>query len=328
MQTFGFAFFLSGNCANKSKHIKYKFILSKSEKIMNFPTVKQLRYYIALVENNHFGKAAESCFVSQSAFSVAIKELETTLNGQLVDRTNKSVTITSLGKEIYQQAKLIMSDLSRLVDISLGNRKPLTGKLSLGIIPTIAPFLLPKFLFDLQEEHQSLELYLYEGTTLNLYEKLMQGDLDVILIALPYGLKNTESLTLFEDDFYMAYNKFSKWVEKRPNGKVEPKGDSVLLLEDGHCLREHTLSACNLKPLEQISKYTASSMLTLIEMVKSDIGITFLPEMCLESGFVSGSDLELKKYDRSFRNIGLVWRKGSSRVSEFELLGQFINDHH
>ncbi|HPI96316.1 MAG TPA: hydrogen peroxide-inducible genes activator [Gammaproteobacteria bacterium] len=291
---------------------------------MNFPTVKQLRYYIALVENNHFGKAAESCFVSQSAFSVAIKELEIVINGQLVDRTNKSVTITSLGKEIYTQAKLIIRELSHLLDISQGNDKPLSGKLSLGIIPTIAPFLLPKFMFELQKTYLDLELYLYEGTTLKLYDKLMKGELDVILIALPYSLKNTETLTLFKESFYLAHRKESKWIKKNMS---EPSDESVILLEDGHCLREHTLSACKLKNSEQISQYSASSMLTLIEMVKSDVGITFLPEMCLDSNLIKQQPLELKKYTNSYREIGLVWRKGSSQTKEFEMLGNFINGH-
>jgi LysR family hydrogen peroxide-inducible transcriptional activator len=291
---------------------------------MNFPTVKQLRYYIALVENNHFGKAAESCFVSQSAFSVAIKELESVINGQLVDRTNKSVTITSLGKEVYTQAKLIIRELSHLLDISQGNDKPLSGKLSLGIIPTIAPFLLPKFMFELQKKYLDLELYLYEGMTLKLYDKLMKGELDVILIALPYSLKNTETLTLFKESFYLAHRQGSKWVKKNMS---EPSDESVILLEDGHCLREHTLSACKLKNSEQISKYSASSMLTLIEMVKSDVGITFLPEMCLDSNLIKQQPLELKKYTNSYREIGLVWRKGSSQTKEFELLGNFIKGH-
>ena len=291
---------------------------------MNYPTVKQLRYFIALVENNHFGKAAVSCFVSQSAFSVAIKELENILNGRLVDRTNKSVTVTNLGKETYNQAKIVIQELSRLVDISQGNQLPFTGKLSLGIIPTIAPFLLAKFIFKLQKKYPKLELYLREDMTLKLYEKLMNGDLDVILIALPYSLKNIESITLFDDRFHLAYHPKSKWV-KRQGKIVLPNDESVLLLEDGHCMRDHALSACKLKNFDQVSKYAASSMLTLVEMVKSDIGITFLPEMSLDSSLVSSAGITIQKLDKdSYRQIGLVWRKGSARAEEFKLLGDFI----
>jgi len=291
---------------------------------MNYPTIKQLRYYIALVENNHFGKAASSCFVSQSAFSVAIKELESILDGRLVDRTNKSVTVTNLGKETYNQAKIVMQELSCLVDISQGHKLPFTGKLSLGIIPTIAPFLLAKFIFKLQKKYPDLELYLHEDMTLKLYEKLMNGDLDVILIALPYALKNIESLTLFNDSFHLAYHPKSKWVKKQ-GSIVLPNDESVLLLEDGHCMRDHALSACKLKDFDKVSKYTASSMLTLVEMVKSDIGITFLPEMSLDSSLISSAAINIQKLDKdSYRQIGLVWRKGSARAEEFKLLGDFI----
>ncbi|MBL4661267.1 MAG: hydrogen peroxide-inducible genes activator [Alcanivoracaceae bacterium] len=291
---------------------------------MNYPTVKQLRYFIALVENNHFGKAAGSCFVSQSAFSVAIKELENILDGRLVDRTNKSVTVTNLGKDTYNQAKIVMQELSRLVDITQGHKLPFTGKLSLGIIPTIAPFLLAKFIFKLQKKHPELELYLHEDMTLKLYEKLMNGDLDVILIALPYALKNIESITLFNDQFHLAYHPKSKWVKKQ--GKIIlPNDESVLLLEDGHCMRDHALSACKLKNFDKVSKYAASSMLTLVEMVKSDIGITYLPEMSLDSSLISSAAINIQKLDKdSYRQIGLVWRKGSARAEEFKLLGEFI----
>jgi LysR family hydrogen peroxide-inducible transcriptional activator len=293
---------------------------------MNYPTVKQLRYFIALVDHNHFGKAAKSCFVSQSAFSVAIKELENVLNGRLVDRTNKSVTVTNLGKEIYSQAKVIIQELSRLVDISLGNKVPLSGKLSLGIIPTIAPFLLSSFVSKLQKDHPKLDLYLHEDMTQALYKKLMNGDLDVILIALPYDLKNITTHIIFKDRFHLAYHPQSKWVSKQ-NGKVSPNDESVLLLEDGHCMRDHALRACKLKSFDKVSQYAASSMLTLLEMVKSDIGITFLPEMSLSSHLVEKSGLKIQKLDdESYREIGLVWRKGSSRANEFKMLSEYITD--
>ncbi len=292
---------------------------------MNYPTIKQLRYFIALVEKNHFGQAALSCFVSQSAFSVAIKELELTLNGQLVDRTNKSVTVTTLGREVYTQAKIVMTELSELVNISHGNKEPFSSKLSIGIIPTIAPFLLSKFAFDLQQQHEDLELYLNEDITQNLYNKLLKGDLDVLLIALPYALKNVETYSLFRDKFYLTYSQSSKWVKKiGKNTKVTD--DSILLLEDGHCLRDHTLSACKIKNQNKISHYTASSILTLIEMVKLDIGVTYLPEMSLNSPMLTNTNLMTQAIGNAYRDIGLVWRKGSSRSQEFRLLGQFIKD--
>lgn len=291
---------------------------------MNYPTIKQLRYYIALVEHNHFGQAAQSCYVSQSAFSVAIKELEIILDAHLVDRTNKSVTVTTIGKETYTQAKVVIQELSQLVELSHGSKKPLSGKLSLGIIPTIAPFLLSKFVFDLQNKYQDLELYLNEGMTLNLYDKLINGDLDVILIALPYALKQVESMPLFKDNFNLVYKTNSKWIKSSKHSNM-PLDESVLLLEDGHCMRNHALSACKFESLDKISNYSASSILTLVEMVKSDIGVTYLPEMSLDSHLIAQSNLEIQSLDNeSYREIGLVWRKGSSRVNEFKLLGEFI----
>lgn len=293
---------------------------------MNYPTVKQLRYFIALVDHNHFGKAAMSCFVSQSAFSVAIKELESTLNDRLVDRTNKSVTVTNLGRETYNQAKVVMMELSRLVDISQGNQEPLSGRLSLGIIPTIAPFILSKFIQELQGEYPQLQLFLYEDMTLRLYEKLIKGDLDVILMAMPYALKNIESLPLFKDKFYMASHPDSKWIKKQGKQKA-PCDESVLLLEDGHCMREHALSACKLKSADKVSQFEASSVLTLVEMVKSDIGITYLPEMSLDSHLLKQANLIIDPLEtEGYREIGLVWRKGSSRSNEFKLLGHFIKN--
>ncbi len=293
---------------------------------MNYPTIKQLRYFIALVDYTHFGKAAKSCFVSQSAFSVAIKELENTLNGRLVDRTNKSVTVTNLGRDVYNQAKIVINDLSYLIEISQGNKVPLSGKLSLGIIPTIAPFIITDTIFSLREEYKDLELYLHEDMTLNLYKKLMTGDLDVILIALPYALKNTETMDLFNDKFSLAYSKNSKWIDFYENN-VTLNDESVLLLEDGHCMREHAISACNIKNYNKVSHYSASSVLTLVEMVRSDIGVTFLPEMSLTSTLVQQSGLVIQPMSsESFRGIGLVWRKGSSRTKEFTLLGEFIRN--
>jgi len=294
---------------------------------MNYPTIKQLRYFIALVEKNHFGQAAASCFVSQSAFSVAIKELEITLSGHLVDRTNKSVTVTTLGREVYSQAKLVMTELTELVNISQGNKEPLSNKLSLGIIPTIAPFLLSQFIFKLQDKYKKLELFLNEDITQNLYQKLMKGDLDVLLMALPYSLKNVETYNLFKDEFFLTYCKSSKWVKKR-GSKTKVTDDSILLLEDGHCMRDHALSACKIKNQNQVSHYSASSILTLIEMVKIDVGVTYLPAMSLESSMLKNTNLITEPIaDNGFRSIGLVWRKGSSRAKEFKLLGQFIKDN-
>lgn len=296
---------------------------------MNLPTIKQLRYFIALDKYKHFGKAARSCFVSQPAFSVAIQELESALNVQLVDRTNKNVTITHIGKDIAAQARLVIRDLEGLVELAKENQQPLSGQLNLGVIPTIAPFLLPVLLPKLRKSYPKLELYLTEDQTERVYASLMNGDLDVILIALPYDLKNVESMQLFRDHFYLACRKDTKLINPEHYSIEQLPQESVLLLEDGHCLRDHALSACKIRNQDKISNVTASSLLTLIQMVDADLGVTFIPEMALGSSMLKNTRVKTWPVKpASYREIGLVWRKGSMRASEYKLLGEFIKEHH
>lgn len=292
---------------------------------MNLPTVKQLRYFIALEEHQHFGKAAEACFVSQSAFSVAIRQFESGLGVRLVDRTNRKVTVSELGREVATQARLCIRDLDALVEVAHSNREPLAGPLRLGIIPTIAPFLLPRVLSGLRKAHPRLQLLLREETTQRIVDKLMDGQLDLVLLALPYELRNVELMPLFKDRFRLACRAGTKLVDPENYRFNRLNAQSVLLLEDGHCLRDHAISACRIRKLDKVSRFSASSLLTLVEMVDADLGITFLPEMAEGSSLLSGT--RVKTYpmrDDAYRDIGLAWRRGSGRVCEFRLLGEFI----
>ncbi len=292
---------------------------------VNLPTFKQLRYLIALGEHMHFGKAAEACFVSQSAFSVAIRELESTLGVQLFDRTNKRVTITAMGQEIIVQARLVVRDLESLVHMARVSNDPLSGKLRLGVIPTISPFLLPKILPQLRSHFPQLQLFLQEDTTQRVYEKLMSGELDLILIALPYELRNVEKMTLFKDQFLLAYRKGSQFIGTQEITVDHLQSESILLLEDGHCLREHALSACKIRNLNKVSHFAASSLLTLIEMVEADLGVTYLPEMAKDSPMLKNTNIQTQAMPKSsHREIGLIWRKGTARNKEFKMLGDFI----
>lgn len=295
----------------------------------HLPTTKQLRYFVALEQIGHFGKAAETCFVSQPAFSVAIRELESTLNIQLVDRTNKNVTVTSLGRDIAMQARQVLRDLEALVDIAQGNQKPLSGQLKLGVIPTIAPFLLPRLLPALRKAYPDLKLYLKEDLTERVYSRLMDGELDIILIALPYELRNVTEMPLFKDQFYLAHQIKSTLVDSSVHRVSELPEDSILLLEDGHCLRDHALSACSIKNADKVSNITATSLLTLVQMVDADLGVTYLPEMAIGSALLKNTRIKTTALDKdSYREIGLVWRKASTRNEEFELLGRFIRDNY
>jgi LysR family hydrogen peroxide-inducible transcriptional activator len=295
----------------------------------HLPTTKQLRYFVALEQYEHFGKAAESCFVSQPAFSVAIKELENMLNIQLVDRTNKNVTVTSLGRDVARQARVVLRELEDLVEMAKGNQLPLTGPLKLGVIPTIAPFLLPRLLPALRAQFPDLRLYLKEDLTERMYERLLDGELDLILIALPYELRNTTDMVLFEDRFFLAHQQNSALIRPGDYDLNELPSDSILLLEDGHCLRDHALSACNIKNVDKVSNITATSLLTLVQMVDADLGITYLPEMAVNSSLLKNTRIKTTPMEPgSSRQIGLVWRKASTRQDEFTMLGNFIRDNY
>lgn len=292
---------------------------------MIYPTIKQLRYFVTLCEEEHFGRAAALSFVSQSAFSTAIQDLESALETQLVDRTNRQVTITAIGQEISTQARLVLRDVESLVELAGQRRKPLSGPLRLGIIPTIAPFLLPTLLPRLRKAYPDLRLFLAEDQTERIHERLLDGDLDVLVLALPYDLRSVEELVLFKDPFYLAAREGTKSVDPKNYRFNRLQSESVLLLEDGHCLREHALAACRIRSTEKVSRFSASSLLTLVEMVDADLGITFLPEMARGSSLLKNTRVKMYPLGgKSYRTVGLVWRKGSARSEEFRMLGDFI----
>ena len=292
------------------------------------PTLRQLQYFLALTETEHFGRAAERCFVSQSAFSNAIRELESHLEAELVDRTNRTVTITATGQEVAVQARLVLRDVEDLVDTARGPGEPLTGELRLGIIPTIAPFVLPKALPRLRKQYPDLELLLTEDQTDRIYKRLMDGDLDVLLLALPWDMRGVDELPLYRDTFCLACREGTKRVDPENYRFSRLDSDSILLLEDGHCLRDHALAACKIRGTEKVRRFGASSLLTLIEMVDADLGVTFLPEMARDSTLLRNTRVKLWPIgESSYRTIGLVWRKGSRRVEEFKLLGEFLKEN-
>jgi len=295
---------------------------------MRTPTLKQLQYFLALTETGHFGRAADRCFVSQSAFSNAIRELETSLETQLVDRTNRNVTITATGQDVAVQARLVIRDVDSLVEIARGTNEPLSGELRLGVIPTVAPFMLPAILPKLRKHYPELELLLTEDQTDRVYRRLMDGELDVVLLALPWQLQGTEEMPLFKDPFCLACREDTTRVAPEKYRFNRLDSDSILLLEDGHCLREHALAACRIRNTQKVRRFGASSLLTLIEMVDADLGVTFLPEMAQGSSLLRNTRVKLYPMgEQSYRTIGLVWRKGSRRTDEFRLLGEFLRDN-
>ncbi|MGI9272751.1 MAG: LysR substrate-binding domain-containing protein [Woeseiaceae bacterium] len=295
---------------------------------MQLPSTKQLRYFVALTEAKHFGQAASASNVSQSAFSNAIKELESTLDAQLVDRTNRQVTITATGQQVATLARLVLRDLGDLVEAARGGRKALVGELRLGVIPTIAPFLLPQMLPKLRRRFSELQLLLIEDQSDRIYQRLMAGELDLLLLALPWEMRGVEQDILFRDPFRLACRKGTERVDPDDYRFNRLDANSILLLEDGHCLRDHALAACKIRSTQKVQQFAASSLLTLVEMVDADLGITFLPEMSRNSSLLKNTAVELHSLpDNSYRNIGLAWRKGSGRAEEFALLGEFLKQH-
>ncbi|MDH4041285.1 MAG: hydrogen peroxide-inducible genes activator [Gammaproteobacteria bacterium] len=297
--------------------------------MQKLPSVRQLQYFVALAELGHFGRAAEACFVSQSAFSTAIQELEQTLGAQLVDRTNRKVIINSAGREVAAQARICLRELQAITRLAGDSTAPLAGKLVLGVIPTIGPFLLPPLMKKLRRTFPELRLYLKEQRSDELVAGLQQGAIDLLLLALPYPLKNVETQVLFRDSFLLACRKGTTLVDPAKFSVDQLNPESVLLLEDGHCLRDHAVSACHIRELDKVNRFAASSLHTLLEMVESDLGITFVPAMARDSALLRGTHIATYPVrSAGHRDIALVWRKGSSHGEGFRTLGNFIRENH
>lgn len=294
---------------------------------VHLPTLKQLQYLVALREHGHFGKAAEACFVTQSTLSAGLRELESLLGVTLVERTRRVVRFTALGEKIAGKAVRVIREAEGLAELTRAEGKPLHGELRLGVIPTIAPFLLPAMLPRLREQWPSLKLYLREETSQSACEALHRGQLDCVLLALPFGCGEVDCAPLFEDRLFVAF----------PRGEA-PEGETVdvgtidekrlLLLEDGHCLKDHALSACNRPELRANAAMLGTSLHTLVQMVDNGLGLTFVPKMALEAGILDGTSVAAKpiRSDRGFREIALIWRRSSPREGEFQLLAKSLRE--
>ena len=289
--------------------------------IVHLPTVKQLQYLVALRRFGHFGKAADACFVTQSTLSAGLRELETLLGTTLVERTRRVVRFTALGEKIADKAVRVLRETEELAEMARAQGRPLHGELRMGVIPTIAPFLLPTMLPRLRQQWPELKLYLREETSGAACEALHRGQLDCVLLALPFACGEVDSTPLFEDPLYVAY----------PRGEApdEPTIDAaeiderrLLLLEDGHCLKDHALSACNRPELRANAEMMGTSLHTLVQMVDNGLGITFVPGMAIEAGILSGTRVDARplRSEHPYRRICLIWRRSSPREAEFRML--------
>jgi LysR family hydrogen peroxide-inducible transcriptional activator len=296
---------------------------------MHLPTIKQLNYLCAVAQTLHFGNAASLCHVSQSTLSSGIQELEDILGTVLIERSNKGVLLTALGKEIVQRSQNILTESRDLVSLCEASKEPLSSKMRIGVIPTIAPFVLAKLLNQLRKEYPNFHLFIREDLSDRLIHGLQNGDLDLLLVALPYPADNVETLHLFYDKFLLAYPKNHRIAEKDPLRTKNLKGQKLLLLEDGHCLRDHAMQACKLKNSDVTIPFQGTSLNTIVQMVANGIGITLLPKMALEAKILLGTTVKTRDFQEKqiHRSIGLMWRKKSPRESEFRLLGNFIKQH-
>ncbi|MBB5685549.1 hydrogen peroxide-inducible genes activator [Sphingobium boeckii] len=292
------------------------------------PTLKQLQYLVALRDHGHFGRAAEACFVTQSTLSAGLRELESLIGIILVERTRRVVRFTPLGEKIADKAIRVLREAEDLAGMARAAGKPLSGELRMGVIPTIAPFLLPRILPRLRSDWPDLKLYLREETSRAACESLHHGQVDCVLLALPYACGDVEHETLFEDRLFVAFPKGEK-ADLPDIVSADAIDESrLLLLEDGHCLKDHALSACNRPELRAEAAMLGTSLHTLVQMVDNGLGVTLLPEMALDAGILSGTSIEARPLDaeNAARQIALVWRKGSPREKDFQLLAGVLKN--
>ena len=288
------------------------------------PTIKQLQYLVSLHEHGHFGRAADASFVSQSTLSAGIRELESLLGVTLVERSRRVVRFTSLGEQVVAKANRLLREAEELADLVQAAGKPLSGQLRMSVIPTIAPFMLPRILPRLKKERPDLQLMLREETSQDAVESLQHGRVDCVLLALPFDTGEVEVEHIADDRLFVA---FPKDDPRDPPATIPPDmidQGRLLLLEDGHCLRDHALAACNRSELRDSASMIGTSLHTLVQLVDNDLGLTMLPEMALNAGILNGTEVVARPVDSptAKREIVLVWRKNSPREADFRLLAQ------
>ncbi|MEZ5800628.1 MAG: LysR substrate-binding domain-containing protein [Nitratireductor sp.] len=286
-------------------------------------TLKQLRYFEALARHGHFGRAADACAISQPALSMQIRELEETLGTTLFERAARQVRLTSFGEEFAIRARETLRSVDELEDLARASRDRLIGRLRIGVIPTIAPYLLPAIISDLTRVHEGLDIHVRETMTSRLVQELLEGRLDTAIVALPVSEPTLSEVALFTENFVLV----------RPGGDAgKPVPDQemlrhmrLLLLEEGHCFRDQALSFCNLQSTRPRELLDGSSLSTLVQMVSAGIGVTLIPEMAvpLETRSSSVSIAHFKP-PRPSRTIGMIWRKTSPLAKQLTQIAQVV----
>ncbi|HSO07029.1 MAG TPA: LysR substrate-binding domain-containing protein [Pelomicrobium sp.] len=288
------------------------------------PSLRQLAYLVALAERLNFRQAAEAQFVTQSTLSAGIKELERTLGVQLVERDRRHVRLTPIGAEVVRRARGLLAEAADLAEVARGAGEPLAGPFTLGVIPTIAPFLLPEVLPALRRRHPKLALFLREELTARLLEHVRDGSIDAALIALPFDTGELTLKKLFRDEFVFVARADDAWTKQPAVPIRQVPADHLVLLEEGHCLREHAIAACGTRRASPQAAVVATSLVTLLQMVEGGLGATLLPEMVVAAGVLKGTRLAARPIAGTppARTIALATRPTSPRLAEVELLAQ------
>lgn len=294
------------------------------------PSLRQLAYLVEVADRRNFRAAAEASFVTQSTLSAGIKELESVLGVELVERDPRGAKLTPAGEEVVRRARSVLASSQDLVDSARGAGVPLGGVFRLGVIPTVAPFLLSGVMTKLRREYPALKLHLREDQTERLLEKLRSGELDAALMALPYDTAELKVIELFEDEFWFVAPMDDPHAKKKEMLVRDLEPGSVLLLEEGHCLRDHAIAACGTRGMKVRALLEATSLTTLIQMVEGGLGVTLLPELTLKAGILKGTRLIARPFSGQVpsRTVALVSRPAGARRADVEMLAEFFKQHY
>ncbi|MDD7909427.1 MULTISPECIES: hydrogen peroxide-inducible genes activator [Pseudovibrio] len=292
------------------------------------PTLRQLQYFKALADHLSFSKAAEACHITQSTLSASIKQLEDILGCELVDRSGRALVLTEAGEHVLQRATELLRDAEDLVHGVQSDQEPLTGRFRLGVIPSIAPFLLPRFLPALRGRYPRLKLFLREDLTRNLISALREGRVDAALIAFPYNAEGFEQMVVGRDELILAVPGAHRLANAAVIDVDSIMNDTLLLLEDGHCLRDHALAATGGRLSVGGEDFQATSMTTLIQMIDNGLGLTLVPSLAAKAGVTLGTNLKLVRLNNetAYRDIGLIWRKKSAFDKNARVLGRAVEE--
>jgi LysR family transcriptional regulator, hydrogen peroxide-inducible genes activator len=288
--------------------------------------LKDLRYLVALADERHFGRAAQRCFVSQPTLSAQLKKLEQALGVQLIERAPSNVTLTPAGEQIVARARHILEASDEVVTLARSHRDPLAGRLRVALLPTIGPYLLPRVAPLIKKRLPRAQLRLYEYQTATMLEKLHGAELDLGILALPVELEGLEARELYREPFVLALPERHPLAAQPAVRLSDLKGESLLLLEEGHCLRDQALEVCGRAGARDDQDFRATSLETLRQMVATGAGITLLPELASRGAYRSARGVELRSFARPapVRHVGAVWRKSTARRALIDAICELI----